>query len=149
MKTLATVQEGQFSNDQIKALEATLRRNYAEHVSAARITVIWCVIPGGQAFTNYRPSQTSLISMECDAGFPQDGRVKLLHACEHDWTAITGQSPDQVMLSLIEADVFNDVLDGNRLRLSKAGNLKLQWHMLTSLLRSKLGKGYLSFRPNL
>ncbi|MDB5973865.1 MAG: hypothetical protein JWR07_625 [Nevskia sp.] len=149
MKILATVQEGQFNNDQIKALEATLRRNYAEHVSTVRITVIWCVIPSGQAFTNYQPSQSSLISMECDGGFPQDGRVKLLHACEHDWTTITGQNPDQVMLSLIEADVFNDVLDGNRVRLSKAGNLKLQWHMLTSLLRSKLGKGYLSFRPNL
>ncbi len=149
MKILATVQEGQFGNDQIKALEATLRRNYAEHVSATRVTVIWCVIPKGQAFTNYQRSQSSLVSMECVVGFPQDRRVTLLQACERDWTAITGQNSDQVMLSLIEADVFNNVLDGNRLRLSKAGNLKLQWHMLTSLLRSKLGKGYLSFRPNL
>lgn len=149
MRILATVQEGQFSDDQIKALEATLRCNYAEHVSAVRITVIWCVIPRGQAFTNYQPSQSSLISMECDVGFSQDSRVKLLHDCERDWTTITGQNPDQVMLSLIEADVFNDVLDGNRLRLSKAGNLQLQWHMLTSLLRSKLRKGYLSFCPNL
>jgi hypothetical protein len=149
MKILATVQEGQFGNEQIKALEATLRRNYAENVSAARITVIWCVIPAGHAFTNYQPSQSSLISMECDVGFPQDSRVKLLHACERDWTAITGQSPDQVMLSLIEADVFKHVLDGNRLRLSNGGNLKLQWHILTSLLRSKLVNGYLSFRPDL
>jgi hypothetical protein len=148
-KILATIQEKQFSNVQIKALESVVRRHYTAHVGVKNVLVIWCIIPKGQAYTNYQPSQSSLISMECDNGFDQEKRITLLQNLELDWTAITGQDSNHVMISLIDSDVFNVVLDGNRERLTSVGRVKLQVHMMSSLLRSKLLNGFLSFRPNL
>ena len=62
-KILVSVQADQFTDDQIKRLEAVLRRNYAEHVTDTKVTVIWCVVPQGQFYTNYKLSRSSLISM--------------------------------------------------------------------------------------
>lgn len=148
-KILVTIQEKQFNTAQIKLLEAVIRSTYTTHVGVKKILVIWCMIPQGQAYTNYQPSQSSLISMECDNGFDQDKRIKLLKNLEQDWTSITGQDSNYVMLSLIESDVFNVLLDANHERLTFMGRIKLQVHMVSSLLRSQLLNGFLSFYPNL
>ncbi|MGB1580435.1 MAG: hypothetical protein ACPHER_02885 [Nevskiales bacterium] len=148
-KILCTVQAGQFSDAQIKTLEALLRRHYASLVSTGPVSVIWGLIPKGQAYTDYQPSQSSLVTMECAVGFSQEKRVALLQACAQDWLAETGQHSDHLLLSLVEADRFKQLLDSNQDRLSPLGRLQFVLHMLTSLLRSKLSKGYLSFNPNL
>ena len=148
-KILCTVQASQFSDGQIKTLEAILRRHYAEFVSSDRAAVIWCIIPQGQAYTDYQPSQSSLVTMECEIGFPQEKRIALLKRCAGDWLDVTGQHKDHLMLALVEADKFKLLLDSNQQRLSPFGRLQFVLHMFTSLLVSKFSKGYLSFSPNL
>jgi len=148
-KILVSVQADQFTDDQIKRLEAVLRRNYAEHVTDTKVTVIWCVVPQGQFYTNYKLSRSSLISMECEPGFPQDRREQLLHACGSDWAAITGQDQNEVMLTLLEQELFNTAFSSTRDRLTAAGRIRFLWHTISSLVSSKVRKGYLSFSPNM
>lgn len=148
-KVLATVQAGQFSDEQIRALETCVRKHYATHIGSGRIAMIWCVVPEGQCYTNYAPSQSSLLSIECPNGLAQDRRVAMLKACEQDWIAITGQHSDSLMLAVLDADKFAELLAANQARLSGFGRLRFNLHMLISLLRSKLSRGYLAFNPNL
>jgi len=99
-KILATIQDGQFSDSQIKTLQTMLRGHYQQHVDAGHVVVIWLVVPAGQAFTDYKPSQSSVVTMECDIGFAQEKRLALLQACQRDWCSITGQDVDHLMFSL-------------------------------------------------
>lgn len=147
-KILASIQERQFTDEQIRRLELSLRRHYAEYVSEAAVTVIWCVIPTGQCYTNGQLSRSSLVSMECDNSFPQERRVQLLQACERDWRAVTEQDSGQIMISLLERDLFEEALRASQQRLSTLGRWRFNGHMLSSLLMSKLRRGYLSFSPN-
>lgn len=148
-KILCTIQQDQFTDAQIGQLEALLRRHYAEHVSTAKAAVVWCVVPPGQAYTDYQVSQSSIVTMECENNFPQEKRIALLQACEKDWLAITGQHPDHLMLSLVEEALFSVFVKSNQNRLSPLGRIKFVWHMLSSLFSSKFSKGYLAFNPNL
>lgn len=148
-RILVTVQDRQFDDAQIKQLQALLREHYACHVSRERLTLIWTLMPAGQAYTNYAPSRSSIVTMECADGFPQAQRVSLLQACARDWTALTGQHPDELMISLIDQQLFNRLMASNRDRLSATGRLRMGLHMLTSLLGARLRRGFLAFNPNL
>ncbi len=79
-KALVMIQSGQFSVDQQTELETVIRTAYREHVSPETLTVIWSAVGTGKFFTNDAPAQTSIVSAECDNGFPQAQRVAYLKA---------------------------------------------------------------------
>jgi len=148
-KILVSVQADQFSTEHIRQLEAILRHNYRKHVGTSRPTVIWCQIPQGQCYTNYRLSRSSLVTMECDNDFPQERREAMLHACAQDWVTVTGQDTHEVMLSLLERDLFSRAVQANQQRLSTFGRIRFNGHVCRSLLSARWRKGVLSFSPNL
>lgn len=148
-KILATIQSGQFSDTQIRQLEAAVLKQAAQTLGPGRRNIVWCLIPEGQAYTRYEASRSSLLTIEAQNGLNQEKRVALLKACEQEWTAITGQHSDQVMLAVLDQDKFSELLAANQQRLSRWGRLRFNLHLLTSLIRSKLSRGYLSFNPNL
>lgn len=148
-KILASVQADQFSTEHIRQLEAVLRHNYLKYVGKTKPTVIWCKIPDGQCYTNYQLSRSSLVSIECENDFPQERREAMLHACAKDWVTVTGQDTHEVMLSLLEHDLFNRAVQANQQRLSTFGRIRFNWHVIRSLMSAKWRKGFLSFSPNL
>lgn len=148
-KALITVIQEHIFDEQIKQLEAILCRNYVKHVSSERLIVIWCKIPAEQVWTNYQPSRSSIVTIECANGFPQQQRVALLKSIAAEWGAVTHQHPDELMLALADADLFGVMLASNRERLAPIGRLKMVAQMATSLLVSRLRHGFLAFSPNL
>lgn len=148
-KILVTIQQNQFSNQQIKDLQQVLLNHYQKHVSSEKPTVIWCIVPTGQAYTEYKPSQSSLVTMECCDNFPQSQRIAMLKDCERDWLAITGQHPDQLLLALVESHLFQQILKSNQSRLSALGRLRMGLHLLKSFSLSTFRHGLLAFNPNL
>ena len=148
-KILASVQAGQFSDAEIRQLQARVLAQADAHLGRQGRAMIWCLIPPGQAYTDYQASRSSLLTIEAPNGLPQATRHALLQACERDWTAITGQHPDQLMLAVLDRDKFNELLRANQQRLSLWGRLRFQWHLLLSLLRSRRARGFLAFNPNL
>jgi len=148
-KILVTIQQNQFSNQQIRDLQQVLLNNYKQYVSAVKPTVVWCVVPTGQAYTEYKPSQSSLVTMECEDNFPQAKRIEMLKACEQGWLSITGQHTDQLMLALVESRLFKDIVDSNQNRLSGLGRFRMGLHLVKSFITSKIRQGVLAFNPNL
>lgn len=148
-KALIMINAGQFSDTQIAALEAAVKKHYKQQVSPDKLAVIWSEIPNGQFFTNYAASQTSIVSAECDNGFPQAKRVDYLTALAKEWTAITGQHLDSLMLALVDADEFKNLSDSTLRRLSSWGRFRFGLHVVKQLLGSQLCRRPLRFSPNL
>ena len=148
-KALITIHQNQFSPQQIKQLENKIKKNYRQFVSQERLNCIWCVVPQGQAFTDYQPSQSSLVTLECSDNFPQAKRIEMLKACERDWLAITAQHTDHLMLALVDQPLFKILLESNQNRFSLKGRLRMGLHLGKSFVMSKLRLGVLAFNPNL
>lgn len=148
-KALITIQDNQFSETQIQQLDAILKDNYREHVSQEKLLSIWCHVPEGQAYTNYQGSQSSIITIECENNFSQPQREQMLKSCASQWQAITGQNSDQIMLALVEENLFRDLLNSNQQRLSSKGRMRMGMHMAAAMLSSKLARRPFSFNPNI
>ena len=84
-KALIAVQADQFSDTQIQALDRLIHTHFAAHVSNERLLTIWNKLPAGQAFTDYKDSRSSMITVECPNDFAQEKRIRMLTAMESDW----------------------------------------------------------------
>lgn len=148
-KALILIQAGQISDAQIAELESLLRRHYAAHVSTDKLLVLWNRIPAGQAFTKYEDSRSSIVTMECPEGFAQDKRVALLTALEADWRGVTGQHPDEIMLSLVDESMFAELFKSSQQRLTPVGRLKLVGKMIKAVLGARMRNQPIIVNPNL
>ncbi len=148
-KALIAIQAEQFSEAQIQTLDRLIHANYAQHVSDEALLTIWNHLPKGQAFTDYQDSHSSMITLECPNGFAQEKRVRMLTALESDWRATTGQNPHEVMLALVEQDLFGTLFASNQQRLSWMGRLNLIVKMIKSIVHARLSGSPVSFNPNL
>lgn len=148
-KTLILIQENQFSDTQVALLEKIIRNHYRHHVSRERLLLIWNRIPAGQAFTNYQDSRSSLVTMECPPGFPQNQRIAALKAIEKDWLKISGQHPDELMLALVEEALFADVFQGTQKRLSLRGRLAFMAKILRTVIYASVKRIPIIVNPNL
>ena len=148
-KALILVQDGQISDVQIAELEALVRRHYAAHVGSDKLLVLWNRIPAGQAFTKYEDSRSSIVTLESPDGFEQAKRVTMLTELEADWRGVTGQHPDEIMLSLVDETLFAELFQSSQQRLTLAGRLKLISQMLRAMLGARLGKQAIIVIPNL
>lgn len=148
-KALITVQAGQLSKQKIAQLNLMLKQHYRRFVCDTKLQTVWCVVPTGQAFTKYELSRSSLLTIECPNGFEQRKRISMLKACERDWVAITGQHSDDLMLALVDEEVFKTVLQSNQNRLSTFGKLHMGFHLAAAILRSLVARTPTTFNPNL
>ena len=148
-KALIAVQADQFSDTQIQTLDRLIHTHFAAHVSNERLLTIWNKLPAGQAFTDYKDSRSSMITVECPNDFAQDKRIRMLTALESDWRAITRQNPHEVMLALVEQDLFGTLFASNQQRLSWRGRLNLILKMIKSMAFARLSGSPVSFNPNL
>lgn len=148
-KSLITIQQQQFNTQQLHQLQALVIKLYAEYISDERLVVIFCEIPSGQAYTNYATSRSSIVSAECIEEFPQEKRVAFLKTLSAEWVKITGQTPHELMLSLVETPLFKQIISSNQRRLSMSGRIKFIGHILSNFVRSKRQQNILLFQPNL
>ncbi|MDC0663681.1 hypothetical protein [Marinobacter sp. SS21] len=147
-KGLISAVRGQFSTAQQRELEAMVRAHYRTHVGDERLVVFWMEFEPDQMFTNYAPSQSAIVTLECANDFPQAKRVAMLTACANDWCAQTGQHPDHLMLALLEQDLFGTFLASNRERLSAAGAIQFYGSAAMRALRVRVTRGVFAFSAN-
>lgn len=147
-KILATISEGQLSSRQIKSLESYLHHNYRSHVGHEKVMIIWNQVPPKNIYHDYRNGQPSILLIECDKGLDQHQRVKMFEACTQDWLAITGQTINQLIISVLETPEFNALLNRNSKYLTLIGKAKYFSRLIPSLLTSKRSKGYYTFRSS-
>jgi len=147
-KGLISAVRGQFTPAQQRKLEAMVKAHYRTHVSDERLGVFWMEFEPDQMFTNYAPSQGTIITLECANEFPQSKRVAMLTVCAKDWCAETGQHPDHLMLALLEESLFDVFLASNRERLSSIGALQFYGAAITRALRARFTRGIFAFSAN-
>ena len=148
-KALIVIQDAQITAEQVKQLDAIVKRHYQQHVSDEKLLTIWNRVPQGQAFTKYEDSRSSLVTMECQNGLAQNQRVALMQALEKDWRTVTGQHPDEVMLAVVDEDLFADVFASSQNRLSPLGRIHLILSMLKAFINARLTGAPVQFNPNL
>ena len=147
-KGLISAVREQFTPAQQRKLEAMVKAHYRTYVGEERLGVFWMEFEPDQMFTNYAPSQSCIITLECANEFPQSKRVAMLTACANDWCAETGQHPDHLMLALLEEDLFGTFLASNRERLSGLGALQFYGGAIARALRARLTRGIFAFSAN-
>jgi hypothetical protein len=96
------IQAGQIAEAQQINLEAGLDK-IAQTYFSESVEVGWTQIAKGSGFTDSKPSQSSIISMQVPADTVQDTRVDVLHAICDLWTAETGCHVDDVVATAMSA----------------------------------------------
>jgi hypothetical protein len=88
---VCTYQQDALAPEQVRHLEAALRKTYAERFSgAATPTVLWCELPAGQAFTEARPSDISYVMVEVEDGLDAPRREAAMMALAETWARVAG-----------------------------------------------------------
>ena len=87
--------------------------------------------------------------MECPPGFPQNQRIAVLKAIEKDWLKISGQHPDELMLALVEEDLFADVFQGTQKRLSLRGRIAFVAKVIRTVIHAQFKRIPIIVNPNL
>ncbi|MCG8443129.1 MAG: hypothetical protein MI723_15095 [Caulobacterales bacterium] len=141
MKSLIVIQEGQFSLDEIRALEAMLKRRYARHIGRRKLTVLWNVAARQHTITDRAWSRSSQVTMEVPNGLPVQEREALLAACEREWRELTGQHPDQLSVAAFDQARYAEILKSNLERFSPYGRVVYLAKLFTRALQSKLRHG--------
>ena len=147
-KSLITIQQGQFSAYQLKQLNTLIKQNYRHYVSSERLLITWMQIPQDQMYCDYKPSQSSIITIEAPDGFPQNKRVNMLKNTQDQWLSITNQVADNLMLTLIDSSLFSEIVASNQERLSLLGKLKMLKVILSSVLASMIRRSPILVNPN-
>lgn len=96
------IQAGQVAEKQQTNLEAGLTK-IAQTYFSDSAEVGWTHIAKGSGFTDSKPSQSSIISMQVPADTVQETRVEVLHAICDLWTAETGCHVDDVVATAMSA----------------------------------------------
>jgi hypothetical protein len=148
-KILCNVQDGQFSKNQILALEASLVRGCREHLGdSGPVLVIWCAVPRGQLFTEGKPSRCSSVMIEVDDGLTQARREAAMHALANEWARIAETSTHDLLLTLGDRSTFAAYLAANRDRVRPSRRWVFTLRTLAALVRSRLRDGYASIPAN-
>lgn len=137
MKAMIIVQEGQFSIETLHQLQACVQASYKKSFPQEKLTVMWNVMPRGQAITDRQLSQSSLVSTQVPNGTQKQVREAFLNDCFDSWKAITGQNPDHIMVDAVDSDVFKSLLKSNLERLSLGGKLRFIRNMVRRFIQSK------------
>lgn len=90
------IQEGQISPDQ----EAVLRRDTADFASrhfGSEPSQNWVVVAKGDGFTESKPSNSVIVSMNADRSLDLATREPLLRELCEIWERGSGLSPDEVV----------------------------------------------------
>ena len=148
-KILITAGENQFSKKQIKSLESLIIQNYKTYISHEKVCVIWSRVQMDDVSRNYKKGQPSILVIECHEQLGQDQRVDMFKICTHDWLRITGQSIDQLVISVLETPVFSTLLQRNSKCLSVIGKSKYHLKLVLGLAWSRVSKGYYSFSSSI
>jgi hypothetical protein len=148
-KVVISIKSGQFSSQQIKSLEQVVIQNYKTFISKNNVLILWNIISETNGFSNFKPYIPSIINMGCPIGFSQEKRVQLFEQCTKDWTSITGQRSDELLISIIEQPIFNEFLGRNANQLTPYGKLRLRLHLLIELISSKISTGYYAFNSSI
>ena len=148
-KALITIQQDQFSAYQLKQLNTLIKQNYRRYVSSERLLITWMQIPQDQMYCDYKPSQSSIITIEAPDGFPQHKRVNMLKNTQDQWLSITNQVADNLMLTLIDSSLFSEIVASNQERLSLLGKLKMLKVILSSVFASMIRRSPILINPNI
>lgn len=148
MRSLIAIQEGQISIERIKALEAMVRRLYAEHVSSDALTIIWNVADKKHTITDRQWSRSSTMSVAVPDGFDKDKREAFLSAVDKAWREITGQHPDQTSFGAFDEARFDHILKSNLTRFSPVGKFMYLARLMTRAYLSKRRHGVMITRFN-
>ncbi len=148
-KVVISIKAEQFSSQQIKSLEQVVIQNYKTFISKNNVLILWNIVSEANGFSNFKPHIPSIINMGCPIGFSQEKRVQMFEQCTKDWTSITGQRSDELLISIIEQPLFKEFLDRNANQLTQYGKLRLRLHLLKELISSKISTGYYSFNSSI
>ena len=150
-KIVCTVNAGQVNDEHKKELQTALRSNYAKHLSASEsLFIVWCELPTAQGYTCYEHPSASLFIIEAQAGLDQKHREQMLAACAADCSRITGIALGSLVFSVFDEPQFARMMSANQQRrLSLVGRIRFGYHMVVSLLRSKVTRGLWVFNANL
>lgn len=142
---LITIGKGQFSDSQIRSLEHVVLHNYRTYISREKARILWNQVPKGNSFKDYEQRQPSIISMGCPVGFEQQKRIWMFENCSEDWSAITRQDPEDLVIAILERPIFEAFLKRNSQQLTGPGKVRFYAHMLSKIALNKTHKGYFAF----
>lgn len=149
-KIICNVPESSTTAAQIVDTEVAFKAIYAEHFGSAKgLTILWMLLPNGQAFQAGQPASVYIALIEVEDGLDQSQREPAMWAFSRRWAEIMGVNIERLMVTCMDSANVAEYLKGNRNRIRPMRRL---WFVLTTiayLLQSRRRNGYAELRANL
>ena len=143
-KIVSIVQAGQFTNDQIKAMESGFRRIYRKHYAASeRLVVLWMEMPEGYAYAERRASKATLIVVEVAEDMDQQKREELMQLFSKFLMEDFKVSPLDSVITVANASFVNGFFKAQQQRIDPLSRPIIGLKTIFRSVRSKWARGYL------
>lgn len=145
-RIVCTVQEHQFSNKQIKKLEAGLKEIYKNNYSQEAVKVLWMVMPKGYAYSERKLSHAIIILVEVDGDIAQEKREVLMHLFSQFLLENFNISPLDLVLSVANSSYVNQFTKSQIKRIHPDHRRRIRFKFYMTALSSKFLKGHSRIR---
>ncbi|QUR66094.1 hypothetical protein [Mycobacterium spongiae] len=133
-----------------KILEGDLQRIYRQHFgSDTSITLIWNVIPEGQAFIAGAPSTATTVLTPVPDHAGQDLRERFMRDICTSWQGRTGCSINEIIVTAMNVTEAKRYAQMSRRRFDPRKGKSLAVKVGVGMLHSRATKGYLSNTLNM
>lgn len=143
-KALVTIGKKQYSDRQIKSLQAIIKQNYRTHISHEKLIVLWNVIEEDRV-KNDSGFQT-LIVIENELDVVQEILDSMVKYSTRDWRAITGKEGRDVFLKFTKSLKIRELVYDKIEHFSRLTKTAYSIRLVLSLCFSYPRKGFFMFR---
>lgn len=140
------VQEGMFSNPEIKRIEAGLKEIYQNNYSQEGLNVTWMIMPKGYAYSERQLSEAVIILIEVDEDIEQGKREELMSLFSQFLLSNFKISPLDSVISVANSSFINQFAAAQQSRIHPSARKWTRLKMIFTALTSKWTKGYLRLR---
>lgn len=140
------VPEHVFSKEEIRRLEAGLRKVYADHYSLEPLSVFWMIMPEGYAFSERKPSNATIIMVEVNDDISQTKREELMHLFSKFLLQNFDISPLNTVITVANSSFVNTFFEAQRKRINSLHQPLIIFKTISTALKSKWNEGFLQLK---
>lgn len=145
-RIICTVQEEQFSNKQIKKMEAGFKEIYKNNYRKEPLKIWWMVMPKGYAYSERKLSHATIILIEVDSDIEQGKREVLMHLFSQFLLESFHISPLDLVLSVANSAYVEQFGKSQIKRIHPAYRRRIRLKSSISAITSKFLNGYSKIR---
>ena len=140
------VQEHQFSNEDVRNIEAGFREIYRNHYSEEDLKVLWMIFPEGSAYSERKPSNAIVILVEVNDDVTKEKREELMALYSRFLFENYNVSPLDTVITVANSSWIDRFFEAQQKRVRPIYRPWITLKTMFTALTSKRKNGFLRLR---